>query len=79
MLKNAREYLKRKQAYVKAAVAGSSLGAIGSAHAVSIVDYHGIMTQVTNELTIGIAAAAAGIGLIWGARVGVRFVKSLLN
>lgn len=51
----------------------------GSAFAVSIVDYTGIMTQVTSELTLGIAAAAVGIGIIWGARVGIRFVKSLLN
>jgi len=60
---------------------GAALAAMvvaSPAFAVSIVDYTGIMTQVTSELTLGIAAAAVGIGLIWGARVGIRFVKSLL-
>lgn len=49
------------------------------AQAAAIVDYTAIMTSVSTELTLGITAAVAGIGIIWGARVGVRFVKSLLN
>lgn len=69
----------KKHLMKKAAVVGGGLAATGQAFAVSIVDYTGIMTQVTSELTLGIAAAAVGIGIIWGARVGVRFVKGLLN
>lgn len=68
-----------KSAAVKAAAACAAMVASAQAFAVSIVDYTGIMTQVTSELTLGIAAAAVGIGIIWGARVGVRFVKGLLN
>lgn len=69
----------KKHLMKKAAVAGATMAAAGQAAAVSIVDYTGIMTQVTTELTLGITAAAVGIGIIWGARVGIRFVKSLLN
>lgn len=69
----------KKHLMKKAAAVGAGLVASGQAAAVSIVDYTGIMTQVTSELTLGIAAAAVGIGIIWGARVGIRFVKSLLN
>lgn len=49
------------------------------AAAVSIVDYSSIMTSVTGELTAGVGAAAIGIGVLWGARIGTRFVKGLLH
>ena len=69
----------KKQTVLKMFLAAAAAFSAAPAFAVSIVDYTGIMTQVTSELTLGIAAAAVGIGIIWGARVGIRFVKSLLN
>lgn len=60
-------------------LASAGLLVSGSSFAVSIVDYTSIMTQVTTELGLGITAAVVGIGIIWGARIGVRFVKSLLT
>ena len=59
---------------------GAFLAVLASlAAAVSIVDYSSIMTSVTAELTAGVGAAAIGIGVLWGARIGTRFVKGLLH
>ena len=49
------------------------------AFAVSIVDYASLSTAVTTELTAGILAAVAGVGIIWGAKIGLRFVRSMFH
>ena len=61
-------------------VAGA-VGAVvaGSAMATSIVDYSGLGTAVTTELTAGVAAAVSAVGIIWGARIGLRFVRSIMH
>jgi TRAP-type mannitol/chloroaromatic compound transport system permease large subunit len=63
----------------KVAVVAFGVGAAGSALATSIVDYSTLMTSVSGELTAGIAAAVVVVGTIWGAKIGVRFVRSLLH
>jgi hypothetical protein len=65
--------------YLCSGLGVASAAVAGVAGAVSIVDYTSIMTGVTAELTAGVLAAAAGIGLLWGARIGTRFVRSLLH
>ena len=49
------------------------------AFAVSVIDYASLSTAVTSELSAGIAAALAGVGLIWGAKIGLRFVRSMFH
>ena len=49
------------------------------AMATSIVDYATLGTAVSGELTAGIAAAVATVGIIWGAKIGLNFVRSMLH
>jgi uncharacterized YccA/Bax inhibitor family protein len=60
------------------AVGGALLGAVGLAQA-SIVDYASLATAVTTELSSGVTAAMAGVGVIWGARIGLHFVRSIFK
>jgi len=69
--------LMRKQ--LQMFVAGFLATLAASVSATSIVDYTTIMSSVTTELTAGVVAAATGIGIIWGAKIAVRFVRSLLH
>lgn len=68
-----------KKHFHKAAVGVGLASAAGAASAVSIVDYASLGTAVSGELTAGIAAALATVGIIWGARIGLRFVRSMMK
>lgn len=73
MFRNAYNAAKR---FGPAVVVG--LLATGAAHA-SVVDYATLATAVTTELTSGVTAAMAGVGVIWGARIGLHFVRSIFK
>jgi hypothetical protein len=70
-----RELFMRKNIAVFAALAVAAV----PAYAVSIVDYATLGTAVSTELTAGIAAALAVVGIIWGARIGLNFVRSMMR
>jgi hypothetical protein len=53
------------------------LALAASASQAAIVDYATLSTSVVTELTSGVTAAMAGVGVIWGARIGLNFVRSI--
>lgn len=60
-------------------VAGTAVTLLmaGSAFAVTQVDYVSIVSAITAEIAGAIAAGVTLVGLIVGARAGVRFLKSV--
>ncbi len=65
--------------FKKIGLAVAGLTAAGVASAASIVDYAALSTAVNSELSSGVAAAMVGVGLIWGARIGLNFVRSIMR
>ena len=64
---------------VRSGVAGGAVAVSGLALATSVVDYTTLMTAVTTEITAAITAALVVVALLWGARIGLRFARSLLK
>jgi hypothetical protein len=70
---------REKTMFKKVLLGGAALLAAGAANAAAVIDYASLGTAVTTELTAGIAAALAGVGIIWGARIGLRFVRGMFK
>lgn len=65
--------------YKKLAVVAGTLLPVAYASAASVVNYAALATSVQTELEAGITAAMVGVGLIWGARIGLNFVRSIMR
>jgi hypothetical protein len=63
----------------KKIVTGVSLLLSAAASQASVVDYASLATAVQTELNSGVTAAMVGVGVIWGARIGLNFVRSIMR
>lgn len=65
--------------FKKLAVGVALSSASVAAFADPVINYATLGTAVSTELTAGVAAAIATVGLLWGARIGLRFVRSMMK